>query len=71
MSNQTPEAVGDAFTELRREVSNREFLSSACAKLLLQTHSTGRLTRVGQNRPILKSGYQPGFTRRKEERMVP
>lgn len=75
-SGQSPENVptragppnsGDLFLEFRRKVQQSELLSAATARLLHSLCYTGRLTVVLQNGQILKSGYEEGYFRRKDD----
>jgi len=60
---------GDTFLELRRKVQDggSELLSASTTRLLESLKFTGRLTVVIQNGQILKSGYEEGYFRRKED----
>jgi hypothetical protein len=55
------------FLELRRKVKEAEVLSSAMERLLRSLHFTGRLSVVVQNGRVLKSGYEEGYFRQKED----
>ena len=55
------------FLEFRRKVQGAELLSAAVDKLLRQLRFTGRLSVVVQNGRVLKSGYEEGYFRRKED----
>ncbi len=65
--NPKPETKGDLFLEFRRKVQSSELLSAATAHLLHSLHYTGRLTVVLQNGQVLKSGYEEGYFRRKDD----
>lgn len=60
---------GDSFLELRRKVQDggSELLSASTSRLLESSKFTGRLTVVVQNGQILKSGYEEGYFRRKDD----
>ena len=55
------------FLEFRRKVQGAELLSAAVDKLLRQLRFTGRLSVVVQNGRVLKSGYEEGYFRRKDD----
>ena len=58
----------DSFLELRRKVQvGSELLSASTTRLLECLKFTGRLTVVVQNGQILKSGYEEGYFRRKDD----
>jgi hypothetical protein len=54
------------FVEFRRKVRSAEVLSAAMEHLLLSLQFTGRVTVVVQNGRVLKSGYEEGYFRRRE-----
>lgn len=58
---------GDVFLELRRKVQGLEILSASTERLLSSLGFTGRLTVVIQNGRVLKSGYEEGYFRRKDD----
>ncbi len=58
---------GDLFLEFRRKVQQSELLSAAIGRLLEKLSFTGRVTVVIQNGTILKSGYEEGYFRRKDD----
>jgi hypothetical protein len=58
---------GDAFLQFRRKVQQSELLSAATARLLESLSYTGRVTILLQNGKILKSGYEEGYFRRKDD----
>jgi sulfur carrier protein ThiS len=64
---QQPDRKGDLFLEFRRKVQCSELLSAATARLLESLSYTGRLTVVLQNGQVLKSGYEEGYFRRKDD----
>jgi len=55
------------FCEFRRKVRDSELLSAAIEKLLRSLKYTGRLSVIVQNGEVLKSGYEEGYFRRKED----
>lgn len=63
------QAINDGclFLELRRKVQGLELLSASTARLLQSLGFTGRLTVVVQNGQVLKSGYEEGYFRRKDD----
>ena len=63
----SPAENGDLFLHFRRKVQASEVLSAAIIKLLQNLGFTGRLTVVLQNGQILKSGYEEGYFRRKDD----
>ena len=64
---QQAEHKGDIFLEFRRKVQGLEVLSASIVHLLKSLGFTGRLTVVIQNGQVLKSGYEEGYFRRKED----
>lgn len=58
---------GDLFLEFRRKVQSSELLSAATSRLLESLGYTGRLTVVLQNGQVLKSGYEEGYFRRRDD----
>jgi hypothetical protein len=70
MSNQSAvsaDILGDLFLQFRSKVQNSELLSASVIKLLQAVGFTGRLTIVVQNGQVLKSGYDEGYFRRKDD----
>jgi len=55
------------FVEFRRKVRSAEVLSPAMEKLLWSLHFTGRVSVVIQNGRVLKSGYEEGYFRQREQ----
>ncbi len=55
------------FLELRRKVQNSALLSAATERLLQKMHFNGRLSVVVQNGQVIKSGYEEGYFRRKND----
>jgi hypothetical protein len=55
------------FCEFRRKVRESELLSAAIEKLLRSLKYTGKLSVVVQNGEVLKSGYEEGYFRRRED----
>ncbi len=62
-----PELDERVFLEFRRKVQGSELLSAAVDKLLRQLRFTGRLSVVVQNGRVLKSGYEEGYFRGKDD----
>jgi hypothetical protein len=58
---------GNAFLQFRRKVQQSELLSAATLRLLQSLSYTGRVTVLLQNGQILKSGYEEGYFRRKDD----
>jgi hypothetical protein len=56
-----------AFVEFRRKVRAAEILSAAVERLLWSLHFTGRLSVIVQNGRVLKSGYEEGYFRQRQE----
>ncbi|HET9695392.1 MAG TPA: hypothetical protein VFP40_00915 [Terriglobales bacterium] len=70
MSNQpdiSAAMLGDLFLQFRSKVQNSELLSASVQKLIHAVGFTGRLTIVVQNGQVLKSGYDEGYFRRKDD----
>jgi hypothetical protein len=70
MSNQpavSADVLGDFFLQFRSKVQHSELLSASVIKLLQAVGFTGRLTIVVQNGQVLKSGYDEGYFRRKND----
>jgi hypothetical protein len=63
------ETAGDerTFLELRRKVQDSELLSSSTERLLETMRFNGRLSIVIQNGRVVKSGYEEGYFRRKND----
>ncbi len=55
------------FLELRRKVQESELLSAATDRLLYKMKFNGRLTVVIHNGSVLKSSYEEGYFRRKND----
>ena len=64
---QYADSTGSVFLELRRKVQGSELLSASTTRLLESLKYTGRLTVLIQNGQVLKSGYEEGYFRRKED----
>jgi len=62
-----PPTADQTFLEFRRKVQDAELLSSSIERLLLALHFSGRLMVVVQNGRVLKSGYEEGYFRRRNE----
>ncbi|MGE0406234.1 MAG: hypothetical protein AB7O65_08045 [Candidatus Korobacteraceae bacterium] len=63
------DAIGDerTFLELRRKVQDSELLSASTERLLQKMRFNGRLSIVIQNGQVVKSGYEEGYFRRKND----
>lgn len=57
----------EAFVLFRRKVREAEVLSAAMERLLQALRFTGRLSVVVQNGRILKSGYEEGYFRSRDQ----
>jgi sulfur carrier protein ThiS len=69
-NGRTAEArAGDetTFLELRRKVQDCELLSASAERLLQKMRFNGRLSIVIQNGQVVKSGYEEGYFRRKND----
>jgi len=55
------------FLELRRKVQASELLSAATERLLWKMKFNGHLTVVVQNGRVIKTGYEEGYFRRKND----
>jgi hypothetical protein len=55
------------FGEFRRKVRSAEVLSASMERLLLSLRFTGRVSVVMQNGRVLKSGYEEGYFRQREQ----
>jgi hypothetical protein len=53
--------------ELRRKVQSSELLSAATERLLWKMKFNGHLTILVQNGRVLKSGYEEGYFRRRND----
>ena len=63
-----PRAASEkCFLELRRKVQDSELLSSATERLLQKLGFNGRLSVVIQHGRVVKSGYEEGYFRRKND----
>lgn len=60
-----------AFAEFRRKIRESEALSAAMLRLLLRLRFTGRISVVVQNGRVLKCGYEEGYFRAREGRLLP
>jgi len=67
MSNNQP-TDDRTFLEFHRKVQDAELLSTSIERLLLALHFSGRLMVVVQNGQVLKSGYEEGYFRRRNEK---
>jgi sulfur carrier protein ThiS len=71
MKDTEPNMEDRTFAEFRRKIREADLLSAATEKLLRSLRFSGRLSVVVQNGSILKSGYEEGyFRRRQDERMI-
>jgi len=70
----SPSALAPAedslFAELRRKVRHSELLSASTVKLLERLRFSGRLSLKVENGRILKSGYEEGYFRNREGRLM-
>jgi hypothetical protein len=66
-----PEPDDAAFAEFRRKVRAAEVLSAAMLRLLQRLRFTGRLSVVAQNGRVLKCGYEEGYFRARDSRLLP
>ncbi len=57
----------NTFLELRRKVQQSELLSASIERLLWRMRFNGRLSVVVQNGRVLKSGYEEGYFRGKDD----
>jgi sulfur carrier protein ThiS len=55
------------FLEFRRKVRHSEMLSSSMNHLLESLHFTGKLCVIVQNGQVLKSGYEEGYFRQRND----
>lgn len=55
-----------SFVEFRRKVRAAEVLSASMGHLVKNLHFTGRISVIVQNGQVLKSGYEEGFFRQRE-----
>ena len=67
MQTSQPNNEDQTFVEFRRKVRDAELLSSAMERLLRTLQFSGRLMVVVQNGQVLKSGYEEGYFRRRNE----
>jgi hypothetical protein len=69
LSAETEQRNADECTliELRRKVQNGELLSASAERLLWKMRFNGHLTVVVQNGRVLKSGYEEGYFRRRND----
>ena len=66
-----PGAEEDAlFAELRRKVRACELLSASTLKLLQRVRFSGRLSLRLENGRILKCGYEEGYFRNRDGRLL-
>jgi hypothetical protein len=60
-----------AFAEFRRKMRHSEALSAAMLRLLFRLRFTGRISVVVQNGRVLKCGYEEGYFRAREGKLLP
>ena len=71
-SSSSPASPEDnAFAEFRRKIRDSEALSAAMLRLLLRLRFTGRISVVLQNGRVLKCGYEEGYFRAREGKLLP
>jgi len=56
-----------SFVEFRRKVRSAEVLSASMERLLLSLRFTGRVSVVMKNGRVLKSGYEEGYFRQRDD----
>ena len=61
------DADEQTLIELRRKVQSSELLSASAERLLWKMRFNGHLTVVVQNGRVLKSGYEEGYFRRRND----
>lgn len=61
------ESDESTFLELRRKVQSGELLSAATERLLRKMKFNGHLTVVVQHGRLIKSGYEEGYFRRRND----
>ncbi len=69
-SEEQPGSDEKLFYEFRRKVQDSQLLSAAVEKILSRLKFTGRLSVVVQNGRVLKSGYEEGYFRRRDDLRV-
>ena len=55
------------FGEFRKKVKSAEVLSASMERLLLSLRFTGKVSVVMQNGRVLKSGYEEGYFRQRND----
>ena len=63
----TRESDEKTFLELRRKVQSGELVSASTERLLWKMKFNGHLTVVVQHGRVVKSGYEEGYYRRKND----
>ena len=63
----TRESDEKTFLELRRKVQSGELVSASTERLLWKMKFNGHLTVVVQHGRVVKSGYEEGYFRRKND----
>jgi len=58
------------FLLFREKVRNCELLSASTVQLLQSLRFTGRLTVIVNNGMVLKSGYEEGYFRRRDDMRI-
>jgi hypothetical protein len=67
MKSEEAPRVEEVFVLFRRKVQEAEILSASMERLLQAMRFTGRLSVVVQNGRILKSGYEEGYFRNRNQ----
>lgn len=67
MKSQEAPTEEEVFVLFRRKVQEAEVLSASMERLLQSMRFTGRLSVVVQNGHILKSGYEEGYFRQRNQ----
>ena len=67
MKSQDAPREEEVFVLFRRKVQEAEVLSASMERLLQAMRFSGRLSVVVQNGRILKSGYEEGYFRRRNQ----
>lgn len=69
MTNPDQSSEEKSFLEFRRKVRSAEVLSSSMERLLLSLRFTGRVSVVMKDGRVLKSGYEEGYFRQRENEL--
>ena len=67
LSSSSRESDEKTFLELRRKVQSGELVSASTERLLWKMKFNGHLTVVVQHGRVVKSGYEEGYYRRKND----